>query len=260
MARSISVVTVNRGLDPRDFTLVPFGGAGPLHAAELAEILGIRRIVVPLMPGVTSGLGCLFVDLTHDVSEAMIVPLDSVDPARLQEVFGRLEAVVRQRLGDDGVSPADQRVVFAVDLRYLGQVRGLTIELLPDILADDPRGTLQDKFFAEYELQFHSYTKVIPIELAALRVHGARVFERPTLPFRGGQGELRAVDRQVVTATGEVAASVVERSRLSVGTRLSGPLVLTQADTTTWVPVGWQVEADRAGNLIMDKPTGWGSR
>ena len=77
MARSIRVVTVNRGLDPRDFTLVPFGGAGPLHAAELAEALGIRRVLVPIAPGVTSGLGCLYVDILHDVSEARIVPVDA---------------------------------------------------------------------------------------------------------------------------------------------------------------------------------------
>ncbi|HYM84406.1 MAG TPA: hydantoinase/oxoprolinase family protein [Candidatus Dormibacteraeota bacterium] len=251
MARSIRVVTVNRGLDPRDFTLVPFGGAGPLHAGELAEILGIRRIVVPLLPGVTSGLGCLFVDLTHDVSEAMIVPLDAVVPERLEAVFERLEADVRRRLEEDGVRADEQRIARALDLRYLGQVRGLTIEQPRDTLGGDVRAALRDRFFVEYERQFHSYTQDIAVEVAALRVHGGRVFERPTLPFRAGQSELRATDREVVTASGPVTARVIERSRLPVGTRLAGPLVLPQPDSTTWVPPAWQVEVDPAGNLVM---------
>jgi len=129
MARSIRVVTVERGLDPRNFTLVPFGGAGPLMAAELADVLGIRRIVVPLAPGVTSGLGCLYVDITHDIGEALISELADADRARLQAVFDRLAETMRQRLTDDGVAAERQRLEYSIDLRYLGQVRALTVEL-----------------------------------------------------------------------------------------------------------------------------------
>jgi N-methylhydantoinase A len=253
MARAIRVVTVNRGLDPRDFTLVPFGGAGPLHAAELAELLGIRRILVPLAPGVTSGLGCLYVDIVHDVSEAAIGSVDAADRDALQEIFDRLGATMRERLDRDGVPHADQRLEFAVDLRYAGQVRGLTVTLPGGELPDHFRDDLRSRFFTEYERQFHSVTRDIPVEVAALRVRGTRAVERPDIPFRGGSGGPRWVERSVVAAAGPVRARVAERDRLPVGTRLAGPLILTQVDSTTWVPPGWEVEVDSVGNLVLTR-------
>jgi len=251
MARSIRVVTVNRGLDPRDFTLVPFGGAGPLQAAELAEALGVRRILVPLAPGVTSGLGCLYVDIVHDVSEAAISPVERADRAALQAIVDRLTAIMRERLDADGVAATDQRQEVSVDLRYAGQVRGLTIALPSPVLPDHVRDDLREGFFAEYERQFHSVTRDIPVEIAAVRVRGTRVVERPDIPFRAVATGPRWTERLVVTAGGPVATRVGERERLPVGSRLSGPLVLTQVDTTTWVPPGWDVEVDALGNLLM---------
>ncbi|CAN5563044.1 hydantoinase/oxoprolinase family protein [soil metagenome] len=251
MARSIRVVTVNRGLDPRDFTLVPFGGAGPLHAAELAELLGIRRVLVPIAPGVTSGLGCLYVDILHDVSEARIVPVGQADRDELQSTFDRLGASMRERLDADRVDSVDQRLEFAVDLRYVGQVRGLTVTLPSGTLPEDFRGDLAERFFAEYERQFHSVTRDIEVELAALRVRGTRALERPDIPFRGGSAEPRWEERDVLTLTDRVVARVGAREQLPVGTRLAGPLVLNQPDSTTWVPSAWEVEVDALGNLRM---------
>lgn len=251
MARSIRVVTVNRGLDPRDFTLVPFGGAGPLHAAELAELLGITRIVVPLAPGVTSGLGCLYVDIVHDVSEARIVPVADARRADLQEVFDRLAGAMRRRLADDRVDPADQRLEFSVDLRYVGQVRGLTITLPTGQLPLHFRDDLGERFFTEYERQFHSVTRDIPVEIAALRVRGTRAVERPSIPFRGGSAVLQETRRTVLTAGGPVETRVLARDRLAAGTSLPGPLILTQVDSTTWVPPSWEIQVDPLGNLLM---------
>lgn len=252
MARSIRIVTVQRGLDPRDYTLVSFGGAGPLHAAELAEILGMRRIVVPIAPGVTSGLGCLYVDIVHDVVEAKIVPVDKADRRELQEIFERLEAAMVERLDADRVPRDEQRLEHAVDLRYLGQVRGLTITLPSDQLGNRFRDDLRDLFFREYERQFHSVTSDIPVELASLRVRGVRVVSRPQIPFRAGTSHLTAREREVVTRSGRVTARVLVRDKLPVGTRLSGPLVLTQLDATTWVPPTWEVEVDPLGNLLVN--------
>jgi N-methylhydantoinase A len=251
MARSIRVVTVNRGLDPRDFTLVPFGGAGPLHAAELAEILAIRRILVPLAPGVTSGLGCLYVDILHDVSEARIVAVQQADRMELQSIFDRLEATMSSRLAADSVDSADRRLEFAADLRYVGQVRGLTIALPDGRLPEHFRDDLTERFFAEYERQFHSVARDIAVEIAALRVRGTRAVSRPDLPFRGSAAEPRWEQREVHASRGRVVARVGARDRLSAGSRLEGPLVLTQEDTTTWVPPGWAMEVDPVGNLLM---------
>ena len=251
MARSIRVVTVERGLDPRNFTLVPFGGAGPLMAAELADVLGISRIVVPLAPGVTSGLGCLYVDIAHDISEALICELTDADRSRLQEVFDRLAAAMRRRLSDDGVATERQRLEYSIDLRYLGQVRALTVELETGVVSERFTEEYRELFFGEYERQFHSVAVDIPTEIAALRVRGIRRSERPHIPFSGPTSSLRTIERPVLTRDGEVTARVAERSRLHVGSRLSGPLVLTQEDSTTWVPPHWEVEVDKLGNLQM---------
>lgn len=251
MARWIRVLTVNRGLDPRDFTLVPFGGAGPLHAADLAQILGIRRIVVPLTPGVTSALGCLYVDITHDVSEAYIVPIENADPDRLREILDRLTSIARQRLDDDGVGRPDQRLDFSIDLRYVGQVRGLTLPLPGGQIQEGFRADLRDRFFAEYERQFHSYTAEIPIEVAAVRLHGSRPVVRPSMPFMGGGGAPGATTRRVITTSGAVDARVIARDGLSAGARLDGPVILTQEDSTTWVPQHWAVAVDQLGNLVL---------
>jgi len=253
MARSIRVVTVNRGLDPRDFTLVPFGGAGPLHAAELAELLSIRRVLVPIAPGVTSGLGCLFVDILHDVSEARIVHVDDADRPELQAIFDRLTSTMRERLEADRVDRDKQRLELAMDLRYVGQVRGLTITLPTGSLPEHFHEDLAERFFAEYERQFHSVSRDIPVEIAALRVRGTRAVERPDIPFRPGMVPPRWEERDVLTAAGPVRARVGPRDRLPAGSRLAGPLILTQEDSTTWIPPGWDMEIDPLGNLLMTR-------
>jgi N-methylhydantoinase A len=252
MARSIRVVTVHRGLDPRDFTLVPFGGAGPLHAAELAETLGIRRILVPIAPGVTSGLGCLYVDIVHDLGEARIVPLAAAGQADLQAILDRMVAEMRSRLDSEGVPADDQRIEPSIDLRYLGQVRGLTIPLPWTTLPARFRDQLRDGFLDEYERQFHSVSREIPIEVAAMRVRGTRAVERPSIPFRGG-GTVRPTERTVIAASGPVLARVIERASLPVGTLLPGPVILTQLDSTTWVPPGWDAEVGRLGDLVLSR-------
>lgn len=206
---------------------------------------------MPLAPGVTSGLGCLYVDITHDIGEALICELTEADRARLQEVFDRLAETMRQRLSDDGVAAERQRLEYSIDLRYLGQVRALTVELetgtVPERFAEEYR----ELFFEEYERQFHSVAVDIGVEISALRVRGVRRSERPHIPFSGSTAPLHTVERPVLTRDGEVTARVAERSRLHVGSRLPGPLVLTQEDSTTWVPPHWEVEVDKLGNLQM---------
>ncbi len=253
MARSIRVVTVERGLDPRDYTLVPFGGAGPLMAAELSDILGIRQIVIPVAPGVTSGLGCLYVDIVHDTSRAHIVALSEADRAVLQSIFDDLAEGMRETLADEGVAQDRQRLEHSIDLRYLGQVRALNIPLRDGLVPERFQNEYREAFFNEYERQFHSVAIDIPVEVAALRVRGVRVSERPHIPFGGGAPSFTPRIRRVLTGDGAVDAKVVQRASLPVGTSLGGPLVLTQEDSTTWVPPDWQAEVDKLGNLMLTR-------
>jgi N-methylhydantoinase A len=238
-------------LDPRDFSLVPFGGGGGLQAADLAEILGIRRIVVPVAPGVTSGLGCLCVDIVHNASEALITAISQVDVAAVNDVLLRLSEQMVRRLTEDGVATRDQLLEFSADVRYLGQVRGLTIPLAASTVGPKFADEISDAFFREYERQFHSYSTDIPIELAALRVQGSRPVKPPRIPFKASAGLTTGSTCEVVTRSGPVTASIVHRAALTPGTSLAGPLVVTQNDSTTWVPPGWVVDVNPIGNLIM---------
>src|SRR5207237_888928 len=150
----------------------------------------------------------------------------------------------------------EQRLEFAVDLRYSGQVRGLTVTLPSGQLPDGFARDWTDRFLREYERQFHSVTRDIAIEIATLRVRGTRHAVRPDTPFRGATGAPRWGRRSVVTRTARVEARVARREQLPAGTRLAGPMVLTQEDTTTWVPPGWDVEVDSLGNLALERSEG----
>jgi N-methylhydantoinase A len=253
MARSIRVVTVERGLDPRDFTLVAFGGAGPLLGAELADALDIRRVLVPVAPGVTSALGCLYVDITHDISEAFISPLSMVDATALGIRLDRLVAEMQRRLDADGVSRNEQRLEVAVDLRYIGQVKALTLPVPHELLGTGVQNGLLGHFYDEYERRFHFATRDIEVEIAALRVRGVRPASHPTIPPPVGT-RAQSSERKLVTRSGTVSVPGFERDQLPVGTRLSGPVILTQPDSTTWVPPAWDVEVDKLGNLRIERP------
>jgi N-methylhydantoinase A len=252
MARSIRVVTVERGLDPRDFTLVAFGGAGPLLAAELADTLEMRRVLVPVAPGVTSALGCLFVDIAHDISASFISRLTDLDAARLRHRFDDLVREMRDRLGAEGVAGDDQRVELAIDLRYVGQIKALTVPVPADLVGVAAKDSLLGRFYDEYERRFHFATRDIEVEVAALRVRGLREAAQPTIPPPPG-GKPVAVQRKLVTSGGTVSGLCYRRDQLPTGTRLVGPLVLTQPDSTTWVPPSWDVEVDKLGNLRLER-------
>src|SRR5581483_7693450 len=127
MADAMRLISIRRGYDPRDFCLVAFGGAGPLHGAALAEELSIPTVLVPPSPGITSALGCLLVDIRHDLSAMFLAHVDSVDREALEAEFAKLEAEARERLAAEGVPEAQMSLQRLVDMRYLGQWRSLTI-------------------------------------------------------------------------------------------------------------------------------------
>jgi N-methylhydantoinase A len=253
MARAIRVVTVQRGLDPRRFTLVAFGGAGGLHAAEVARELQIPRVVMPRMPGVTSALGCLAVAIEHDVADAYIVALAAADLGDVRRRFDELEMRVGELLAADGVDVGERDFETMIDLRFVGQLRSLTLPV-----ANRHGATvagLEAAFRREYERQFHYAGDNLDVEISALRVRG-----------RGPLPRDDDVDEQPTTATeqadvdmvvevhepgGPVDARVVSRHLLAVGELLDGPAIVCEYDSTTWVPAGWTCTVGATGDLVM---------
>ena len=250
MARAIRSRTIEKGHDPRDFTLVAFGGAGPLHAAEVADLLNVPEVLVPPYPGITSANGLLTSDLKYDQMRTVFMVEGAVDAARVDRELGELEATLRGWLHEDGVDDADIRVTRALDCRYVGQGYELRVPL------DDGPFTA-DALARFHELHTREYGKAHgdPIEIVNARV--TAVGRRPTvdaLPVTSGTLDAARVDTQPVRfADGEHATPFYTRAALPIGEPFAGPAIVLHPDTTTVVPPGWSGRADAAGNLILTR-------
>ncbi|MGQ3072961.1 MAG: hydantoinase/oxoprolinase family protein [Ferrovibrionaceae bacterium] len=256
MARAIRSVTIERGRDPRDLTMMAFGGGGPLHAADVARLLGVRRVIAPVMSGLFSAVGMLAADVEHSFVRAVLRPLRSCAPDELAGIVGDLVREGDAVLAAEGYAPDARRFDLAADLRYLGQSSELTVPFTARAPAAADIAALIDGFQAEYLATF-GYSNDEPLELVNIRLT-ARGLSADRLDFTA----LRLDARAVAGATGERAVSfdrgvgpVATRlmARGDVGAdRLAGPLVIESYDTTILVPPGATVHADRIGNLIID--------
>jgi N-methylhydantoinase A len=252
MAKAVRVMTVERGLDPRRFTLLAFGGAGPMHACELAEQVGIGSVVVPSRPGVTSALGTLFVDIVHDVARSHISSLAGVDARAIESIFRELEAQADEALARDRV-PQDRRVLQrSIDLRYVGQLKTLSVAVRPVAFSDEIVAEARENFLRDYELRYHYVTEEIDVEVSVLRVRGRGLQDRPQLPHPPpGEPPLPRDERTVQFSIGSVATPFYARDELSPGTELAGPVIVEQVDSTTVVPPNWSLRVDTHGNLRL---------
>jgi N-methylhydantoinase A len=252
MAKAIRVMTVERGLDPRRFALLAFGGAGPMHACELAEQVGIGAVVVPLAPGVTSALGTLFVDIVHDVARSHISPLGQLDATDVDATFGELEREADEALARDRVPPERRALQRSIDLRYVGQLKTLSIPLPAERFSTSVAAAARERFLREYERRYHYVTDEIDIEVSVVRVRGRGLQDKPelTAPAAGGAPTARG-RRPVVFRTGEVDTVVYGRDGLAPGIELAGPAIVEQLDSTTVVPPGWSLGVDAHGNLRL---------
>lgn len=249
MAQALRVVSVERGHDPREFALLPFGGAGPLHQAALAAELGCRRVLVPPNPGVLSALGLLAAPVTVDRARAHLGDLAQTTSASLETDWDELEADARRAVTDQGMEVA---AVFAsADLRYRGQAFELEVTGTPDPAA------LTERFHAAHRERYGYDQPDAPVEVIALRVRAegpAPVLPLPPLTGGGDVAAARLGTREVVAADGEVVrAELIDRAALGVGARLRGPAVVIGLDATVWI-APWQVgEVDPRGVLVLEE-------
>ncbi len=254
MERALRVVSVQRGRDPREFTLVAFGGAGPLHACTLAEALEVPRVLVPPAPGVLAALGAAAADLTAERARSVLRPLDAGDPALVDALSAALERAVAEVRGELSGSGEEVRVTRALDLRYRGQSYELTAEL-------DGSGALdaaallraRARFDALHEQRFSHHDPDAPVEAVAVRAR-ARLAGAPVLASAAGEAGAAPAEPEVVECwfDGErLPTALIERSRLAAGEGVDGPAILTQLDATTLVAPGWRGSHDESGNLLL---------
>ena len=253
MARAIRSRTIEKGHDPREFALVAFGGAGPLHAAEVADLLEIPEVLVPPHPGITSAAGLLTSDLKYDQMRTVFQMQGSVDAGRLNRELDELAGELRGWLKRDGVAESDIEVIRALDCRYVGQ--GYELRVTLDGAFTD---AALEQFHLLHEREYGS-AYADPIEIVNARV--TAIGKRPTLdrlPVVSGSLEAAFVGESEghFRVNGELQAVTTryyDRNELPLDEPIVGPAVIFHLDTTTVVPPTWAARADASGNLILTK-------
>lgn len=256
MAKVLRIVSLERGYDPREFTLVAFGGAGPLHACALAQELGIPRVLVPPHPGLFSAWGLLVSDQTHISLKSLLAPASQQSPEQLEAVFQALEAQGKQALIAQGL--ASNKVFFRrrMDMRYLGQSFDLTI---PAPAAFDPAQLRQmlDVFHTEHARVYGYADQRSEIELVTARVESVAELVKPTLPEAPESGADASMAKSGERFVGfddmpeMLPTPIYQRQKFLIGNRITGPAIIEQYDATTLLPPGWQAIVDRFSNLLI---------
>lgn len=256
MLRLLRVVSVMRGYDPRDFALVAFGGAGPMHACALARDAGITTIIVPPHPGVSSAFGLLATDHQYTNVLTRHQRLASAEPAELTAAFEELAERGRQRLPAGAAAPDEVHTVRSVDMRYVGQQYDLNVPLPGGELTPDDLERLADAFRARHTQIYGHAADDEPTELVNLRVTTVGVIPKPRprrLAPRGRAGPPVPTTRGVVfdADEGPVATAVFPRDELRAGDGLAGPCVVEQLDSTVVIEPGCHGRVDDHGNIII---------
>jgi N-methylhydantoinase A len=258
MARAIRVISVQRGHDPRDYTLVAFGGAGPLHAARLAKELEIRRTLVPRNPGILCAMGLLLTDLRADFA---ITSLRTLDAAALPDIaasFRTLAAQANAWFEAEAIAVDARRVARTVDIRYLGQTYELSVPLPDGAIGAATLGVLAERFAAAHRQMYGFVADDDPVQLVTFRVAAAGVVPKANFVLErdcGLDASAAVIARRDVwlpEAGGFVSCAVYDRDRLHAGNRIAGPAVIEQMDATTLVLPGMAARVEPYLNLILE--------
>ena len=261
MADEVRVFAAKRGVDLTAFTLLPFGGAGAVHAAAVAQELGMHRILVPPRPGAFSALGLLCTDVVHDYIRSALKPLAEVTPAHAEDIFSELEAKARTELQAEGMNPADGHLTRELDLRYTGQGYELRTPLdgqFGEHLNEDSLAGVRARF-DERHAQIHGHAaKERPVELVSYRLRVRVIVPKyqpaqEPAPLSPRPIEAAIKGRRRIHLPGRISANAIlyERERLEIGATLSGPALIEQFDATTVIPPGWSGQVDGYRNLIL---------
>ncbi|GAB4125703.1 MAG: hydantoinase/oxoprolinase family protein [Acidobacteriota bacterium] len=249
MERALRAISLQRGYDTRDFTLVAFGGAGALHACELAQALLIPRVLVPRNPGALSAMGILRADAVRDASATLLSQTGDPElPARLQAAAEPLETRVREELIHQGFAPDDIELARSVDARYLGQSYEINVPLSDEWVKD---------FHRRHEQLYGYANPSLPVEVVSLRVRGRARFPLPELPvFEPVSPEppASALVGERTVGFGDKARpwKFFRRDRLESGNRIAGPAIIQEYSATTLIPEGFEAVVDRWLNLVIE--------
>ena len=259
MVNALRLVSVQRGYDPRDFVLIAFGGAGPVHANRLAAETDIPTILIPMSPGITSAMGLLVTDLKHDYSTTLIQRVDQLDTRAVMDVFARMERLGRATLVRESITAENIEFVRQVDMRYVGQSFDLTIPLHASAaITSGVVAQVLAQFHEAHERAYGFNAPGEPVELVTLRLTAVGKIGKPQLrevPARGEEGTGEKSRRQVYFAEsgGYVDCPIYDRYRLRAGAFIAGPAIVEEFDSTTVIHPGYQGRVDKFGNMLLTR-------
>jgi N-methylhydantoinase A len=255
-ANALRQVTVKRGLDIRDFTIVTFGGSGSLLACRLVDILGLDGVLVPLNPGNLSAYGLLTVDVRNDYVQTAVAKASVLDVAAVQEVYDDLAGRADAALGREGFAPEERVLLRTADLRYFGQAYEVRVDVPAGPVTDDLVGGVAGAFHDQHRGLYGYDFRADPrqeVEWVNQRVTGVGPIRKPSLPQAaagGGAGRARTGSRPVYFDDW-VEAAVYDRVRLGAGDVVEGPAVLEEFSSTVPVHPGFAARVDALGNLVI---------
>jgi N-methylhydantoinase A len=253
MADQVRLMTIKRGYDPRQFALVVFGGAGPVHGVALAEEIGISEVLVPEAPGVLAAFGLLAAPVEHHHARTLQSGVDAVDLAAVNACLAALDEAGRARMREEGVVLEAVRVTYAADMRYVGQAYELEVPI-PAPLVGPHVLAAQADFHAAHERVYGYARTGQPVEFVNFRAIHTYPLPRPVL--RAPQVAHRTLTeaqvgerRAYFAPAGFVPTRIFDRARLPVDAGLEGPAIVEQPDTTTVIPPGYTATVEGSGNL-----------
>jgi N-methylhydantoinase A len=258
MARAIRVISVQRGHDPRDYTLVAFGGAGPLHAARLAAELDIRRVLVPRNPGILCAMGLLLADLRADFATTRLLALSSAVIEEIEVIVAELRQRCRAWFAEEGIAASARRVAFTIDMRYAGQNYELSVPLADGPVTPATIDSLAAGFAATHQRLYGFVADGEPMQLVTFRAEATGVVRKADLrPSPDAGPDPRAAEfghRDVwfQEIGGFVSCPLYDREKLAAGNRIAGPAIVEQMDATTLIPPGATATVDSYANLILE--------
>jgi N-methylhydantoinase A len=250
MAGRMRLMSIERGLDPRDFALVAFGGAGPLHGGALIREGGVSTMLVPLYPGVLCALGCVYADLRYDLSQTLEKRIDRLDPGELAGILARQREQGKRQLEDSQVPIDTSSITHLADMAYAGQIHALRVPIQPDW--DTAR--LEQAFNDAYRDKFGNTLVDMPVVIVNLR--SVAVGNRASAALPRGAGEGRGTPEPVSRRPVHFGKAwhdtpVYARESCSPGTRIAGPAIVEQSDTTTVIEPDMTMTVDPKGNLLV---------
>ncbi len=257
VAKAVRVISVQRGHDPRDYALMAFGGAGPLHVARLAKELDIAKIIVPRTPGTLCALGLLLTDLRADFAVSRLVDIDAAGaPTAVESGFTEIEAQAADWFTREGIGADRQILTRTADMRYRGQNYELSVPVHSGPINSDTFKALAEGFEAAHQQRFGFVAEGETVQVVTVRVQATGVVAKAEFKAEADHGQdsslAKTAERDVWFDGGFLRSPIYERAKLHAGNVVIGPAIIEQMDTTTVIPPGMKGSVDPYLNLILE--------